>query len=253
MKIAAATTFSLKGYNEYAYRLLETFDKYWDKSIDLYVYYDEMPPGGWKIKSSNIHYFPLDFIDLYSFKERNKKNPKASTTNFMLDGVRFSHKVYAYVDLALNKKCDIAVWLDADIITHTKVTEEVVLRWLNGKMAGALFRPQLYTETGFHVFDMRHPQARDFMKKWINWYNTDKIWTLPAFTDCHTYDETVKEFDIALWNNLSPSIKHPHPFVNGILGEHMDHAKGPRKEQGHSKATDLVVKRNEDYWKKLKR
>ena len=33
----------------------------------------------------------------------------------------------------------------------------------------------------------------------------------------------------------------------------MDHAKGPRKEQGHSKATDLVVNRTEDYWKKIKR
>ena len=251
MKIAAATTFSLKGYNEYAHRLIKTFSKYWDSSIDLYVYYDELPPQGWDITQSNIHYLPATFPNLLAFKERNKENPKASTTNFMLDGVRFSHKVYAYVDMALNKEIDIAIWLDGDSLTHTKVDEAVIMRWLNGKMAGALFRPLKFTETGFHIFDMRYPQAKEFMKKWIDWYDTDRVWELVHFTDCHTYDATVKEFDINLWNDLSPAnMLHPHPFVNGILGEHMDHTKGPRKKEGRSHKTDLVVKRTEEYWNK---
>lgn len=251
MKIAAATTFSLTGYNEYAYRLIESFSKYWDRSIDLYVYYDELPPQGWKINQPNIHYLPANFPNLLSFKERNKAHPKASTSNFTLDGVRFSHKVYAYVDMCLNKNVDIAIWLDGDSITHNTVDKSVVTSWLNGKMAGALFRPKIYTETGFHIFDMRYPQAKAFMKKWINWYDTDNVWNLNAFTDCHTYDATVKEFDINLWNNLSPAnMHHPHPFVNGILGEHMDHMKGPRKHEGRSRKSDIAVERTEEYWNK---
>jgi hypothetical protein len=250
MKIAAATTFSLAGYNEYAHRLIETFSEFWDKSIDLYVYYDEMPAAGWKINQPNIHYISADFPALINFKARNQNNPKQDKKNFLNDGIRFSHKVYAYVDMALNKKADIAIWLDGDSVTHQFIDASVVMIWLDGKMAGALFRPKLYTETGFHVFDMRHPQAAEFMKRWIAWYDTDKVWTLTHYTDCHTYDATIKEFDINMWNNLSPlGMNHPHPFVNGILGRHMDHMKGPRKKEGRSRKSDLAVVRSEDYWK----
>jgi hypothetical protein len=250
MKIAAATTFSLNGYNEYAYRLIESFNQYWDKNIDLYVYYDQLPSQGWNIQSPNIHYIPANFPNLLAFKERNRAHPKASTTNFIFDGVRFSHKVYAYIDMATNKNVDIAIWLDGDTITHQPVNNDVVMRWLNGKMAGALFRPTIFTETGFHIFDMRYPEAKVFMQQWIDWYNTDQVWNLSAYTDCHTYDATVAQFDINLWNNLSPTIRHPHPFINGILGEHMDHTKGPRKIAGRSYTNDIVVPRTEKYWNK---
>lgn len=250
MKIAAATTFSLEGYNKYAHRVIDTFNSYWDKSIELYVYYDEAPANGWKITANNIHYIPLNFDDLERFKIRNINHPKQDTKNFMFDAVRFSHKVYAYVDLALNQNVDIAIWLDGDTITHSPITPPVVMKWLDNKMAGALFRSN-FTETGFHIFDMRYPQAKIFMDKWLDYYNSDKIWSLEAYTDCHTYDATVKEFDINLWNNLSPTKQHPHPFINGILGKHMDHTKGPRKALGHSRKTDLMEPRTEEYWNKL--
>lgn len=251
MKIAAATTFSSEGYNLYAHKLIKTFNQYWDKDIDLYAYYDNVPVDGWEINQSNIHYILLNFDNLLKFKQRHEHNPKFSKVGYMRDGIRFCHKVYAFVDLALNKNVDIAIWLDGDVITHTPVDKSTIMRWLNGKMAGALFRHNVYTETGFHIFDMRYPQAREFMIKWIDYYNSDKILNLEAFTDCHTYDATVKEYDIKLWNDLSPSTACGHPFINGILGEHMDHVKGNRKYKGSSLTTDLEVIRTEDYWKKI--
>ena len=39
-----------------------------------------------------------------------------------------------------------------------------------------------------------------------------------------------------------------HPFINGPLGTVMDHLKGNRKNDGKSRAADLVVKRQEEYW-----
>lgn len=262
MKIAASTTFSPKGYEEYAHRVIETFIQYWDKSIDLYAYYDEIPAGGWKHTAPNVHYIKLDFPDLVAFKERNKDNPKqrgnGTNKDFLRDGIRFSHKVFAYIDTAMSRDADVAIWLDGDSLTHRPVDQAVIMRWLDGKMAGALLRPWSYTETGFHIFDMRHPQARDFMKQWREQYTTDAIWNLPweegkntlqGYTDCHTYDAVMARFPSNLWNNLSPAgLKHSHPFVNGILGEHMDHTKGPRKAEGRSRKTDLAVKRTEEYW-----
>lgn len=251
MKIIAATTFSVNGYNEYAHRLIKTFIQYWPKTVTLYAYYDDIPPSGWRDTASNVVYVKLNEPDLLKFKQQNAKNPKQSNTNFMNDGIRFSHKVFAYTDAALNHNAEIAVWLDGDSITHRPVTEDVVLSWLGGKMAGALLRPWQYTETGFHIFDMRFKEASKFMKEWRDYYVNNTIWDLPHYTDCHTYDATMAKFPSTLWHNLSPNIKHPHPFVNGVLGEYMDHAKGPRKKEGRSKKTDLAVTRNEEYWKKV--
>ena len=53
MKISAATTFSLKGYELYGHKLIDTFYKYWTNSINLYVYYDTKPGAGWRTTSSN--------------------------------------------------------------------------------------------------------------------------------------------------------------------------------------------------------
>lgn len=252
MNIIAATTFSINGYNDYAHRLIKTFIEYWPKTVTLYAYYDDIPSNGWKDSADNVVYIKLNDPGLLAFKEQNKNNPKNSSTNFLNDGIRFSHKVFAYVDAALKPDVDIAIWLDGDSITHQPVTEKVIVSWLNNKMAGALLRPWLYTETGFHIFDMRFPQARNFMTQWREYYTKNTVWNLPHYTDCHTYDAVMATYSKDLWNNLSPdNLKHSHPFVNGVLGQHMDHAKGPRKKEGRSKKSDLVVNRTEDYWKKI--
>jgi hypothetical protein len=259
MKIVAATTFGAKSYAAYASKVIDTFVEHWPKDVSLKVYYDEVPAGGWRTKAPNVEYISLDMPDLEAFKRRNRSQALQSSANFLLDAVRFSHKVFAYVDAALLPGVDVAVWLDGDVITHTRVTHETILRWLNGKMAGALLRPWMYTETGFHIFDMQYPEARRFMEVWRHQYTTDKVWNLPlpdknnkflGLTDCHTYDEVRTGFPSSLWYNLSPrGMKISHPFVNGILGAHMDHCKGDRKKEGHSRAKDLKIRRNEKYWR----
>lgn len=257
MKITVATTFSPKGYTAYAHRMVNSFIDYWPKSVELYAYYDELPTSGWQRTASNVHYVKLDNPDLLEFKNRNQNNPKqkgdGSNKNFLFDGIRFSYKVFGYIDVALNKGADIAIWLDGDVITHSKISESDILVWLDGKMAGALLRPWQYTETGFHIFDMRHPQAREFMQQWREEYTLDKIWNIDAgHTDCHTYDTVMARFPKELWNNLSPRAQTNHPFINGVLGKHMDHTKGPRKDQGKSKKSDMIVQRNEPYWQNVK-
>jgi hypothetical protein len=262
MKIVVATTFGAKSYDEYASKLIDTFVEYWPKDVDLKVYYDEVPVGGWRTKAPNVEYIPLNMSDLEAFKLRNRNHILQSSSNFLLDAIRFSHKVFAYVDAALTPGVDIAIWLDGDVITHTKVTREAILSWLNGKMVGALLRPWMYTETGFHIFDMRFPESRRFMELWRRQYTTDKVWSLPlpdkkhrffGLTDCHTYDKVRTEFSSLLWCNLSPAgMRVSHPFVNGILGAHMDHCKGGRKKDGRSRAKDLKVDRKEKYWRDKK-
>lgn len=264
LRIVATTTFGASAYDKYAYKFIDSFIKFWPSNIKLRVYYDEVPIGGWRNNDARIAYIPLNMPSIESFKERNRNNPLQKNTSgndFYCDCIRFCHKVFAYVDSSLLPDIDLSIWLDADICTHSEVTHEAVLGWLNSKMAGSLFREniRMYTETGFIIFDMRYVEARQFMESWIQQYTMDKIWNLPlpnkknkflGLTDCHAYDAVRLEFSRDLWNDLSPKgIKTRHPFINGILGKHMDHYKGDCKKQGRSRSSDLKVKRNEKYWR----
>ena len=72
------------------------------------------------------------------------------------------------------------------------------------------------------------------------------------WTDCHTYDAAKTKFMDSYWYNLSPPIKNNHPFINGTLGQFMDHMKGPRKKKGTSNRNDLIVKIKSEYWDKVR-
>jgi len=255
--IRAATTFSHEGFELYGRRCIESFIENWPTDVILDVYHE-----GWRDsypQAPNVEYHLLDNPELMAFKARHKDNLEAhglgskaigAKANFAWDAVRFSHKVFAYANTALRENIEIAIWLDGDTFTHTKVELEDIKGWLNNKMAGYLGRPWLYTETGFHIFDMTVSQARGFFEDWLLYYKADTVFSLDGWTDCHTYDAARAKMPDALWNNLSPDFKHPHPFINGILGKHMDHMKGPRKQMGSSQPKDLVVKRLEKYWQK---
>lgn len=250
-KIVCATSFGEEGIKLYAIPMISSFIKYWPTDVELYVYLDNIDLSLSLPKSDNVKYFSLDHPTLMEFKNRNgKSNNDDTKANFLFDSIRFSHKVFA-LDTCARSGANIVLWLDGDTKTFEYVTKEVIKTWLpTGKFAGFLDRPTLYTETGFHIFDMSHPIADSFFKEWTKYYENDSIYSLAHWTDCHTYDAARKKFDQAHWFDLSPPDKKvAHVFINGILGKHMDHMKGPRKIAGHSNKKDLFKTRIETYWR----
>lgn len=258
-KIIAVTSFGPAGYAEYGKRMVESFAQFWPKEVELIVTTDcEIDPTQ-KVQTNNIKYQILQSRELLEFKKRHANNLEAhgrgtkskdgKSSNFVFDAVRFSHKVFALIEQSRLMNADQLLWLDGDTRTHAPVDVDRIKSWLpNNKFAGFLDRPTLYTETGFHIFDMGHPIAKSFMQSWADYYNKDQVFSLKGWTDCHTYDAARCNFNSEHWHNLSPAINHPHPFINGVLGEVMDHMKGPRKQKGSSHARDLVTKRG-GYWK----
>lgn len=261
-KINAVTCYSLQGWRETGALLVNGFIQNWPKSANLTVYVDDPIPKKDLIRDDRVKYQILNQKDLIAFKERHRNNPEASglgkraekgAKNYRYDAVRFSHKVFALFQFLETNDTDILIWLDGDSRTHSQVRESDILSWCpEGKFAGYLARPWLYTETGFHIFNMRHPIANDFLNAWKQYYLDDSIFKLEMWTDCHTYDAAKTKFDDSHWHNLSPPIKNNHPFINGPLGEFMDHMKGPRKQKGTSHRKDLVVNRTNSYWNNVK-
>lgn len=261
-KIAAVTCYNTTGFYETANLLINGFIKFWPQEAHLTVYIDDPIPESDLILDSRVSYKILNQKDLLSFKERHRDNLEANGLgrhaesggkNYRYDAVRFSHKVFALIQFLEESDTDLLVWLDGDSRTHTQIQTQDVLSWCpNEKFAGYLARPWLYTETGFHIFNTKHSIAKRFFYEWKSYYTNDTIFKLNMWTDCHTYDDAKKKFDDKHWHNLSPPFKNNHPFINGPLGQFMDHMKGPRKKKGTSNRSDLVVKRNNEYWNRVK-
>lgn len=262
MRINAVTCYSLQGWRETGGLLVRGFIEHWPKDTYLTVYVDDPIPKKDLIRDPRVKYKILGHKDLLSFKERHRNNPEANglgrhatngKKNYRFDAVRFSHKVFALFQFLEENETDVLIWLDGDSRTHSRVHRSDIFSWCpEEKFAGYLARPWMYTETGFHIFNMNHEISKDFLNAWKQYYLDDSIFGLENWTDCHTYDDAMKGFDSKHWHNLSPSIKNNHPFINGPLGEFMDHMKGPRKKKGTSHKGDLVVKRKNQYWNNVR-
>lgn len=269
-RITCVTSFGKIGIDLYANEMVSSFIQYWPSDVKLQVYLDDINDQAKLPQAPNVEYVLLDDPDMIAFKNRNTNDPrkhglqsfddredsnrftknKEGKWKFQYDSIRFCHKVFA-MRMCANSGTDVVIWLDGDTKTFAPVTREVLGRWLpQGKFASFLDRPQLYTETGFLMFDMNNPIAKDFFNKWVGYYLNDSIYALPAWTDCHTYDAARKQFDPVAWHDLAPPSIKPgaHVFINGDLGSYMDHMKGKRKLQGKSNASDLFTKRTEKYW-----
>jgi hypothetical protein len=261
-KINSVTCYNTKGFHETGKLLISSFIEFWPKEVNLTVYVDDPIPKSELIRDSRVIYKILNQPELLAFKERHKNNLEANglgrhsinnTKNYRYDAVRFSHKVFALIQFLEEQDTDMLIWLDGDSRTHSKVSISDIHGWCpEGKFAGYLARPWMYTETGFHAFNMRHEISGPFFDVWKQYYVTDSIFDLTMWTDCHTYDAAKISFDDIHWCNLSPPFKNNHPFINGVLGNFMDHMKGPRKIKGSSNKKDLVVKKNEIYWNSIK-
>lgn len=144
-------------------------------------------------------------------------------------------------------------WIDADTITHSKVPETFLDDVLpDDKLCCYLGRDWMYTESGFLGFNADHPLCESFMRTYLQIFISGAIFTQPGWHDCYGFDAARKihRADADAFADLAKDLPEGtmHPFVNTILGAYMDHRKGPRKE-GKSTDADLVVARNEPYWK----
>ena len=271
-KITCVTSFGKLGMDLYAEEMVSSFIELWSSDITLKVYLDDLEDHNKLPQAANVEYLLLDDPVLLAFKKRNQDNPrknglpsfdqddsgyfgknKEGKWKFQYDAIRFCHKVFALAMGAKNAE-GLVLWLDGDTKTFARVNKDVIETWLpHNKFSGFLDRPDSFTETGFHIFDMDHAIAKDFFDRWLLYYRDDSIFNLVAWTDCHTYDAARRQFDQESWFNLSPVENGPstagHVFINGPLGAYMDHMKGKRKLNGKSSVRDLFVKRAENYWR----
>jgi hypothetical protein len=151
------------------------------------------------------------------------------------------------------------IWLDADTHTHSTVP----IDWLttvcpDSAMISYLGRGEKYhSECGWVAYNLDHPATRNFIKDFVDMYNTDRIFEEREWHDSYIWDVVRRKYqDLNQFYNLNPSWNDKglagHPFINSQLGLYMDHAKGDRKNYGHSKPKEVISHPNHPYWQRVK-
>ena len=263
--ITVITTFSNNGWKEYGKRFVDTFVQHWPIDIKLKIYCDSLPRE--YPNSVNIEWVILNEVcpDLVAFKQRHKDNPHAhglrpdgKKKSYLWDAVKFAHKSYCVSHAALNSTTDLIIWLDADVVTHSAVPFKFIESLLpQDNYCAYLGREKIYPECGFVVYNTESEYNTIFMQDWQDLYNTDSLLKEIEYHDSYLFWQLVKKHTANGMKTTNLSEGHPHRpgvhvFINSPLGKYMDHLKGKRKKDGHSKSSDIYYRHDSAYWKKLK-
>ena len=277
----AVATFNKRGWSRYAEKMVSTFVKYWPEEVKIVLYCEDLPKyrdelekytSGGRVIVKDIfeecpHLKPyLKKYDMPKNRGITYKNNR-EFRNFKMNGVQYCYKAFAQCTQIKNSKAKKLIYVDSDTLTFKKAPMNVI----NGLMPNDCFAMYIgrgtletnyrtpFPETGFHMYNLQHPNTKEFADIFENYYTSGKQFDLLYPVDCWVWDTARKDIEkkhgaksFNLGNNL---LGKKHPFVNSVLGSFMDHLKGyNRKALGHSQMEDMkddIRKKrlSEVYWK----
>jgi len=278
--ITVVTTFHKPGLDLYGQRFLDSFAERVDKRIKLLVYAEACDPINPDPKQITILNAEQELPKLVAFKEQWKDDPRANGIppdnikarrprdwhkKFKWDAIRFANKTYAVFDAAERTQEDWLVWMDADSYIHSPWGYEDFVnllpqdKWVTyvGRGKGS----QTWPECGFYGMNLNDSTCKEFLSIFEEYYEDaeEGIFTLEEWHDSYVFGELLNEFrrrnpnvhdySADMYLKEAKTGGGGHPLINGPLGKFMDHMKGGRKEKGRSLDKDLMVNRDEDYWK----
>ena len=260
------TTFHRAGYELYGKRMIDSFLKNWPATVKLYVYAENCLVTE---SAPNLSVFNLEEAssELVAFKHKWKDVPKANGNvsddpvrslrkdagkGFKWDAIRFAHKVYSIFHAAKHTDTDYLIWMDADMVCHSLITQNDIDRLIDGSSdLYYLGRRDKYSECGLYAINLRSGRAQNFLKLFQQYYDDAEngIFTLEEWHDSFVFDAVRKSVPLTQKDWSDGIVKgEGHPLINSEWGAYLDHLKGARKHLGKSKMKDLLVNRQEEYW-----
>lgn len=277
--ITVVTTFHKPGLEQYGQRFLDSFAQRVDKKIKLLVYAESCQPINPDPDQIKIFDQFEALPKLNQFKSTWGNVPKANGIppedikarrprdwhkEFKWHAIRFANKVYAVFD-ACQRSQDWCVWMDADTFVHSdwsyddfkkQLPDNVWLTYV-GRGKGS----QTWPECGFYGMNLRDPVCKLFLEEFERMYEDAEngIFKLEEWHDSYVFgdilarykarDPNVLDYSAEMYLKEAKTGGGGHPLINGVLGTWLDHMKGVRKQEGRSRARDIMVNRTEIYWK----
>ena len=253
MKFECVTSMNRSYYDQVGYKMLSSWMDRWPINIKLKIYHEDNLNVG---AADNVEFKPLFMHEpgCKAFVDRHKNRPDQQNSLELHKGaVRFAYKTFSILHAAVTSSADYLIWVDADTFTHTDVTHKFLSSLVSpNTYLTYLGRENNYSECGFGIYNLNHPANIPFMNVWRHIYENDEVFNLEQWHDSFVFDKIRKTYekDGIIENiNLSPWGKdYDHVFINSVLGEYMDHMKGPRKNEGKSRKNDIFIEKENKYW-----
>jgi len=212
------TTFSPQGYEQYGKRFIETYKKYCNLPLVIYVE-DDLKIEGVDVR--NLYEVPNCIPFLQSVKNYKPDH-------YRRDVNKFSRKVFAITDAGLTHKGKFA-FIGADTYFQKIIPNDFLDKLLGDKYIAYLGRSKLHSETDFIAFNTEDKFNPLFMGLFVSMYTTGAYKDLEYFCDSDVFDHIRKLLGVSE-TNLNTEDDHTHPFANSILDEYMIHLKGPERK-----------------------
>lgn len=263
MKYTVITTFNAAGYETYGRRMINTFLENWPKNVILIVYAEDCAVTE---TADNLIVRDLNQVtELVAFKDKWRNVPKANGDvsqdpvrskrrdagkGFKWDAVRFAHKVYSIFDCARKSNSDWLIWMDADMVCHSPITESQLDELCTADLC-FLGRRGKFSECGLYAMNLRSASTIAFLQEFQRFYDDAEngIFMLDEWHDSFVFD-AVRQHASCRERDWSSHLitGEGHPLINSEWGAYLDHLKGDRKQIGRSLTKDLKIQRTERYW-----
>jgi hypothetical protein len=231
MRIAVCTTFPDSYWQDCASKMIASWSLFWPNNTELFVATEgiALAENIMACLSSNhsVHISAQRQKDHQDFIDRNAgKKPES----YLFDAVRFSHKIYSIKNCyeSIKDSFDYLIWLDADTETIAPINDDYIKSTLpkDPELVSYLGRSNAkYSECGFVAYRVCQ-ETEQAINAMVDFYNTDNVYSLSGYTDCHVFDEVFKN---SPKKNLSEGIPGLNVWPMTVLGERLVHNKGNRK------------------------
>lgn len=231
MKIDVMTSFSKAYYDHVGKHSITSWLEYWPKDVQMLAYVEncELEHND-RIKQIDIATLDQEF---YGFMRDPDVKSRIKT---------FAKKGYSWVHAVQNSTADYLIWLDADVMTKQPVTKEFLEQqcdpnllstfmgvWYDGKRDEngvdiKFEKPLFSSETCVYFFNLRHPEAQAFARRYKEYYTQKITHNLRRFIDTDVFGACVIEFqDRAKFKDINPDNRktplpktHLHPYLQHL-------------------------------------
>jgi hypothetical protein len=274
---AVVTCFNEQGYAAYGHRMVETFDRWWPRSVRLLAYSEGFAP---EVDSPRIEVRDLLAAspELVAFRERHRDNPRAhgwtprrfrvivqwhkrfllrvklrrvrAKDTYRWEAVRFSHKSFAIFHAAATCGADVLFWLDADLLTLDAVPPAFVEAMVPADVIVSRIRRPKFSDCCLVGLNLRHPGMPEFLARFRDLYVNDTMFDYPQYHDSYLFDVVAREAERegGLVHDLAEGVgrRHDHVFPHCRLGRYFDHLKGARKALELERAARVAAARERE-------
>ena len=119
-----------------------------------------------------------------------------------------------------------------------------------GSQLVAFLNRSIFPECGWVGYNLNHPEILKFADEFENLYATGAVEYFRESHDSYVFSRLVNKYVReygATFLPLGDDTSRGHVFLNSVLGEYIDHLKGPdRKLHGSSRLDDVEGKSSAD-------